>query len=327
MNKKLIMFLSILLLSLSLPLIPVNAIENGVDAPKDGRVVQLYDSNDKRCTGFLYTERIIFTAGHCLYNGMTGQLHSNPASGYPEQNSFYNSPKISIEKYFIPTNFELRSNFDRQTKPFTGKNITEKNDFGIYILSKPIVVKGTVSIASPEQINDFLIKQTPIRIIGYGRQDKRESNDYIVTPKFAEFTLISYENAQVLINQMKQKTKWPGEYWPKIHTQSLNGGASTCNGDSGSGYYVKNNADFVYIGAASYMLGGAKNCTGEPWDSDLTIMGMSSANENLDLIQEAEEYVKSHPVKMTTITCKKFLLSKKVTGIEPKCPTGYKVKS
>jgi len=29
---------------------------------------------------------------------------------------------------------------------------------------------------------------------------------------------------------------------------------------------------------------------------------------------------------MTTITCKKFLLSKKVTGIEPKCPVGYKKK-
>lgn len=321
-----ILFLSIFSFSLSLPLIPVRAMENGVDAPKDGRVVQLYDGQAKRCTGFLYTERIIFTAGHCLYNGMTDQLHSNPLSGYPEEVSYFDSPKILIEKYFLPESFEKRSNFGAQSKPFVGKNITEKNDFAIYILSKPIQVKGKVSVAIPSQIEQFIANKTPIRIIGYGKQDQREQDSYRATPKFAELTLISHEKAKVLIDQMKIKTTWPGEYWQTIHAQSSIGGPSICNGDSGSGYYVKKGSDFIYIGAQTSMIGGATNCSGQPWTSDLTIMGMSSGYENLELIQEAENYVKLHPVKMTTITCKKLSLTKKITGFEPKCPVGYKVK-
>jgi len=54
---------------------------------------------------------------------------------------------------------------------------------------------------------------------------------------------------------------------------------------------------------------------------------MNPAYKYLDLIQEAENYVKSHPVKKTTIICKKSLLTKKVSGTNPKCPTGYKVKA
>lgn len=303
---------------------PSYALENGVDAPKDGRVVQLYDGQAKRCTGFLYTERIIFTAGHCLYNGMTDKLHSNPLSGYPEAISYFDSPKISIEKYFLPESFEKRSNFGAQSKPFVGKNITEKNDFAIYILSKPMQVKGKVSVATPSQVEQFIENKTPIRIIGYGKQDQRQQDDYRATPKFTEFTLIAPENAKILIDEMKKKTTWPGEYWQTIHAQSLVGGPSACNGDSGSGYYVKNGLDFIYIGAQTSMLGGATNCSGQPWTSDLTIMGMSSAYENLDLIQKAETYVKSHPPKKTTIVCKKLILTKKITAVFPSCPKGYK---
>lgn len=305
---------------------PSHALENGVDAPKDGRVVQLYDGQAKRCTGFLYTERIIFTAGHCLYNGMTGQLHSNPASSYPEVVSYFDTPKISIEKYFLPNTFELRSNFGLQTKPFVGKNITEKNDFAIYILSKPMQVNGKVSVATPIQVEQFINNKTPIRIIGYGKQDQREQDTYRATPKFAEFTLISQEKAKILIDQMKQQTTWPGEYWQTIHAQSSIGGPSICNGDSGAGYYVKDGIDFIYIGAQTSMLGGARNCIGQQWQwtSDLTIMGMSSAYENLDLIKQAEKYVQGQlPVK-TTIICKKLILRKKITAVFPSCPKGYK---
>ena len=76
MNKRLIAFLSILSLSLSVLLIPANAIENGESALNHPRIVSMYFTIDSSpneiwpsCSAWLYSPRIVFTAAHCVYDG------------------------------------------------------------------------------------------------------------------------------------------------------------------------------------------------------------------------------------------------------------------
>ncbi len=86
MNKRLIAFFSILSIALSLPIIPVHSMENGLDAPADGRTVPIIVSNlGINCTGFLFTERIVLTAGHCLYDMPTKKLVENVSIGAPNE--------------------------------------------------------------------------------------------------------------------------------------------------------------------------------------------------------------------------------------------------
>ena len=47
----------------------------------------------------------------------------------------------------------------------------------------------------------------------------------------------------------------------------------------------------------------------------------------LDFQREAQKMIKSSSKKSTTITCTKSKTTKKVTGTNPKCPKGYKVKT
>ena len=76
MRNKLILVLSIFSLYLFQSLIPANAIENGDSAINHPRVVSMYfanpyNANDlfPNCSGWLYSPRIVFTAGHCVYDG------------------------------------------------------------------------------------------------------------------------------------------------------------------------------------------------------------------------------------------------------------------
>jgi membrane protein involved in colicin uptake len=52
----------------------------------------------------------------------------------------------------------------------------------------------------------------------------------------------------------------------------------------------------------------------------------AKAAAELKAKQEAEAAAKLAANKKTTITCIKGKLTKKVTALKPKCPTGYKVK-
>ena len=71
------------------------------------------------------------------------------------------------------------------------------------------------------------------------------------------------------------------------------------------------------------------NC--RSWEESLnkeTINGADPVYQFLDLIKEAEKYVAEHPykspAKKTTINCVKNKVTKKVSGTNPVCPTGYK---
>jgi hypothetical protein len=74
---------------------------------------------------------------------------------------------------------------------------------------------------------------------------------------------------------------------------------------------------------------GSPNCLDEGWGSQGAIAGFRPVFMDLELVNQAEEYVKlSTPAEIVkvnkTITCSKGKNIKKFTSLAPKCPKGYK---
>jgi len=327
-RNKLILVLSIFSLSLSQSLIPANAMENGFDAPQDGRTVSISaDPMGIVCTGFLYTERIVLTAGHCLFNGKTKERLTNSKIGIPNETFSRESKKISASKSFLASNWVWSDE----------NNFNPQGEFGIYVLSEPISVKGKVTIASKNRINDYLSQGILITNVAYGKQTPEQdwSGYPSRSPKFAQFPLVGYETVKLDVDQADRFEGKNRKYNMTIHVLQVPGGPSTCGGDSGSPFYVKEGEDFVYLGPLSNGIGGIPNCSGNPWKGNKMYSGAVEGNDYLSLIAEAEKFVADNPYveskvtnsssnKKATINCIKGKTTKKVTAINPKCPVGYK---
>ena len=307
-----------------------NAMENGFDAPKDGRTVPIIvQPMGIVCTGFLYSERIVFTAGHCLYEMTSRQPFQGVQIGVPNETYTASSERISVVKSFVASNWGNFGWYDET-------NLNPTGEFGIYILKEPIKVSGKVEIATPEKVKQLTNSNTLVTNIAYGKQtpDQAWSGLPSRTPKYAQFPLISNEIVNASVSaalSFTGKTK----YNMTLHVLQLPGGPSTCGGDSGSPFYLKEDETFIYLGALSNGLGGIPNCTGRPWIDSKMYMGSVNSFDYTDLISQAEKYVADNPYvepkstsssskKKATITCIKGKSSKKVTGVNPKCSKGYK---
>ena len=334
MNKSLIAFFSILTLSFSQTLISANAMENGFDAPLDGRTVPIinYYNNGKNsmpvCTGFLYSDRIVLTAGHCLFDNPYKKKYESISIGYPDEPYSLNSQRVKVQASFASPKWGWADDV----------NFNPTGEFGIYVLSQPIKVKGKVEIASSEKLQKYIDSKALVTNVGYGKQTPQDSFDGLPfrAAKLAQWPLVSYETVKLSIDGA---LKWSGKqrYNMSFHVLQVPGGPSSCSGDSGSPFYIKEDDTYVYLGPASNGLGGAPNCSGKPWEDSKMYVGAVAAYDYLDLIAEAEKFVADNPYvepkvtnsssnKKATINCIKGKTTKKVTAINPKCPVGYKKK-
>ena len=332
MNKRLIAFLSILSLSISLPVIPAHSMENGFDAPLDGRTVPIIVSNlGINCTGFLFTERIVLTAGHCLYDMPTKKLVKNVSIGAPNEVFTPNSKRTEVIKSFTSSNW---GNFGWSDDV----NFNPTGEFGIYVSKEPIKVSGRAVIATPEKVKELTDLRALVTNVAYGDQGPEDRRNGFPSraPKYARFPLVPYETVKLSIDGALRNFG-KKKYNMTIHVLQVPGGPSSCSGDSGSPIYVKENDTFVYLGALSNGLGGAPNCSGKPWADTKMYLGSVDPFDYLDLVSQAEKFVADNPYvepkvtnsssnKKTTITCIKGKASTKVTAINPKCPVGYKKK-
>jgi secreted trypsin-like serine protease len=326
MNKSFITVLAFVTLFFSQTFISANAMENGFDAPLDGRTVSISaEPMGIVCTGFLYTERIVLTAGHCLFNGQTKERLTNSKIGLPNETFSWESKKINASKSFLAPNWAWSDE----------NNFNPQGEFGIYVLSEPIPVRGKVTIASKSQINNYLSQGVLITNVAYGKQTPEQdwSGYPSRTPKFAQFPLVAYETVKVQVDQALRDLG-KNKYNMTIHLLQVPGGPSTCGGDSGSPFYVKEGEDFIYLGPLSNGIGGIPNCSGSPWKGDKMYIGAVEGNDYLGLIAEAEKYVADNPYVAAkainsssnmkkTINCSNGKISKKVSGTNPKCPKGY----
>jgi hypothetical protein len=285
--------LTVLLISIASP---AHSMENAPDALNDGRTVPLIiQGSGKNCTGFLYSEKIVLTAGHCIFDRYTQNLWKQQYIGKPGMPYVPNSNEyelFSIEKTF--SNWKIK----------TEKDYSDTDDFAVLVLKNKISVPGKAYIATKEQVDNYIKNKAMVTTIGYGMQSKEHKQNDLTKPKYAQFPLISNER--------------------------------------GSPFYIKDGETFIYLGPLSWGFGGIPNCSGNGWKTNEMNMGSVAAYDYLSLIKEAEDYVAKQNVVIiptptnspltkksiikVTIKCYKGKEIKKIYGINPKCPKGYKVK-
>jgi secreted trypsin-like serine protease len=251
--------------------------------------------------------------------------------GAPNVTYTASSKRTVVAKSFVASNW---GNFGWSDEI----NFNPTGEFGIYILKEPIKVSGKVEVATVEKVKQLTSSSTLVTNIAYGKQLPTDSDNGLPsrTPKYAQFPLVPYETAKTSFD-MALNFSGKKKYNMTIHVLQVPGGPSTCSSDSGSPFYVKENDTIFYLGPLSNGIGGIPNCSGKPWADSKMYMGSVAAYDYLDLIAQAEKYVADNPYiepksktaginNKITITCIKGKTTKKVSGITPKCPVGYKKK-
>ena len=235
MNKKLISFLSILSFFVSLPINPVNAIENGFDAVANPVVVQIqltFSNYSTTCSGALMAPRIVVTADHCIK--LVGENNKNNLIQNAKVAPAGAARDIQSISYVKVTDFIFT--------PREGKN-----GAAFLVLESALDLKLPVRIASASDINNLQSNKSPIRFIGYGTTDKNQMV-YKNAPQFAEGELFKdLENSHV-------------------HLRSNPG--APCAGDSGGPVIQELERETLLIGVVQgpWYLDGKTFCPIETWN-------------------------------------------------------------
>ena len=339
MRNKLILVLSILSLSLPQSLMPANAIENGESALNHPRVVSMYFANPynasdlfPNCSGWLYSPRIVFTAGHCVYDGSEKpkkilRSASNTFVGKPGAVTSYGLPtsQVRASKIYVYDSFEWYN-------ATAGGSLSYKDDFAVVVLEKPLANVEAAAIGTKEFLDNLISKNEFIETSGYGYQDNSRQNKPGTEPKKARFQLVSFETGMKTVAAFKQQ--WNRAYFQEdaAFVKLPKNGAAPCDGDSGSGYFYNDKGKFTYLGVMMGIL-GSPNCGLETW-TDTAVGPFRPVYLDVGLVKLAEKYELDNPYvaqkvisssnKKTTINCIKGKTTRKVTGANPKCPVGYK---
>jgi len=325
-------------LALSLSSIPANAIENGESALNDSRVVSTYMASNANqiqpgASAWLYSPRIVITCGHCVHKhslkpAKVVEDPSNIYVGKPGATTYYGSIKdhVRASKIFVYETFDW---YD------ITRTLSYKDDFAVIVLEKPLANVSVANLATKEFLDDLIARGEYIETAGYGFQNNSRERGPGQEPQKASFQLIPFETGMRTVNEYKQK--WNRTYFQEdaMFVKLIKNGAAQCDGDSGSSFFYNQKGIYTHLGV---MMGpqGSPNCGLEPW-SENPVAAFRPVYLDVELIRQAEKYVADNPYvepktnnagfnNKTTITCVKGKTIKKVTGLTPKCPKGFKKK-
>ncbi len=286
------MKIKIIILSLAFSLIPVsaNAIYKGESAEKDPLVLTTYGNGG--CSATAIAPRILAMAQHCPANlGQT--LFTYPGDDYLSQKS-----AIAVAKFIPSGNFLGGREFD----------------FMLVVINKEFPVSSKLKIATEEDLSRWKSNRTEIVTYGFGETG---DGSRPTTAKKAVFQISFGSDLGSGISP---------SYTSVVRMNPKNNISEICGGDSGGPSYVFENENIYYIGATI----STNKMTGCGKDSIFPIARVQAMYPYMDLLNQANTWVtenplkKIEPVKKTTIKCVKWKFTKKISGVNPKCPKGYK---
>ena len=345
-----------------------SAVEFGQDAIGDPNAIAVQGSS-----GFLYSDRLVFTAAHVILSDGTTVEESMRRIAFWEREGFVYAPGIGdragqknyrVKKVLINPTFKSRS----------GNDNTRQNDFAILVLQESIPMKNQVVVASESDIATFIKEKNPVHMVGYGLQSptQRNPDQYgTLSPRKLTSYLISNEELKDFYRNNSRSYWAPNQTMLDYGVPNSEKFGSVCDGDSGAGFFVERGDTRYYLGAVGGQQGGMPNCQSASWAIFGVGGGMSgfaATNKFLQFIKEAESLVaedkqkelrkieedritvelrvkqeaesaaaaevkakqeaeaRAAEIKKTTVACSKGKLVKKVTGVKPVCPKGYKKK-
>jgi len=315
--------------ALSLSSIPVHAIENGESVLSDSNAVAVGFDYHGGCGGAMYSPRILLTAAHCTYGVKLPSFEVYPLLDdgvHVWRIGNLSSSPIKSKKIFRPEDFRWQG---------TNGSWGYHNDFAVVVLDGDLGKINKIKIPSKDEFETLVQMQSEVTIIGFGKQYDGDNRDKRPSAR-AKFGLITQQEADKTINEYRSKWNRSGLYTPTGHFKIPTGKVTPCDGDSGSPIFLQDSETRWYLGAASYIL-GSPNCGKGEWGVHGGIQSFYASYQSEDLIKLAEKYAADNPYvepktnnagfnNKTTITCVKGKSSKKVTGLTPKCPKGFKKK-
>ena len=311
-----------------------HSVQGGEPVFNDPNVVSVGFDNHGGCGGFMLAPQILITAAHCTYGIKLPSLEHYKLEDNQlyvfKANDLFSNPIKSV-KIYRPSDFSWQQ---------TGDYWSFNSDIAVAVLEQPIKFSNSVKVASKEDIDKFLLEKTKINVIGFGFQSANRS-EMSKNGSKAQFELTTQEEADKIIQEYRIKWNRKGKYSQPHHLKFPNNKVGTCDGDSGSPIFAEIGSTRFYLGAASGVL-GSDNCGADPsWGNNGAIQSFFPAYNYIDLITLAENYVQENyraileepaatkaavPIMKKTIKCEKGKLVKKVSGVNPKCPKGYKKK-
>lgn len=273
------MRLGIVATVLSLVLLtPISAegVEFGQDATGDPNAVWVMGAS-----GFLYSDRIVFTAAHTAdYFEAAGYLFAPGVKNGPDNKKYFAQKILKAPTY----------------RARIGTDNTRVDDFAIIILRESMPMRNSVQVASAAEIDNFIREKAPVEMVGYGYQSVAMRNDLQ-----ARNTMSPHKMTSVLVSGddlRKYYAAYPGWHQPNQTILDLgipnnDKDGSVCDGDSGAGFFVQKGNVRYYLAAVGGSQAGITNCNAPlgRFAPNGGMSGITPTYKFLALIKEAEDFV------------------------------------
>jgi hypothetical protein len=250
-------------------------VEFGQDATGDPNAVWVMGAS-----GFLYSDRIVFTAAHTAdYFGEAGYLFAPGVKNGP------NNKKYFAQKILKSPTYKDRSDADG----------TRIDDFAIIILRESMPMRNTVQVASPADIESFVRDKAVVELVGYGLQNAAMRTDLQARNNLAPHKMTSVLVAGDELRQYYSSN--PGLLRPNqtilgLGMRNSDKTGSNCDGDSGSGIFHQKGNVRYYIAPTGGSQAGIKNCyDNQQFAPAGGMTGITPTHKFLALIKEAEDFV------------------------------------
>jgi len=274
MKKRLAIVASVLSLALLAPM-SANGVEYGQDALGDPNAVWVMGAS-----GFLYSDRIVFTAAHTAdYFGDAGYLFAPGVKNGPDNKKYF------AQKILKSPTYKDRSDADG----------TRIDDFAIIILRESMPMRNTVQVASPADIESFVRDKAVVELVGYGLQNTAMRTDLQARNNLAPHKMTSVLVAGDELRQYYSSN--PGLLRPNqtilgLGMRNSDKTGSNCDGDSGSGIFHQKGNVRYYIAPTGGSQAGIKNCyDNQQFAPAGGMTGITPTHKFLALIKEAEDFV------------------------------------
>lgn len=295
------------------------------------RVVPIFGQGDSTqvsdvagWSGYLYSSRIVFSAAHSHYrfdNNGNRILQEAPyiTVGKPNSATSDKNGRVKVIKTFVG---------DYKTSTVGGLN-----DFIVYVLEKDLISIAPGKLLTESIEKELVSAQAEVTMHGYGEyQDRCGANE--TPPCKADRNDPKKRTSEFPRSPTGSMKLVAPSYFPWLEGPQLRDLANetllsdnlACSGDSGGPVTTVYKGESIYLGTTPLGFTPGYYCgAGTSRNSTKPSGFFSPVYKHLDLLNAAENYIKSSSASTTktTITCYKGKSSKKVTGINPKCPKGY----
>jgi hypothetical protein len=236
-------------------------------------------------SGYLYSPRIIFSAGHMKDQGGSAKFYFSQ----PNRKLVKGMSTVKAIKVFYPDTYN---------------NKTFGDDFSIVVLERPLFQIEKAKLITPELLERAVTEKIPMNITGYGvYQDKCLQLKNPTPP------CIGVRDKTSLVPRTSTMTPWSAsEIRDKFNSYSeeladhlfmtapSKGGP--CGGDSGGSTTVEIDGINYYVGTVPSGFWNAYACGQSGGQPDRETLGYTApVYKFLTLLATAEKYAAAHPYK------------------------------